>query len=184
MHITFTTRDSRTHRIRLGLADYCLDDLMGFRDFTLLFQCCFSAEGGPWLAASWMHRWFQRLDWQLEMERDLLPYRYGAHGDFGGGETVTIDGEGWSLDTGPGECALSQAVPYARESAPGVTHCGSRLSKWIDLRGQRRLAVDGDVIKLQRRKHVYRWYDELPGLLRFFETLPLEAEVRADRNAG
>jgi hypothetical protein len=117
----------------------------------------------------------------LEAERDLLPYRYGRGGDFGGSETVRIEGEAWSLSVGPGECSLSQAVAYAWALAPGVTERGSRLTKWIDLRGQRELAVDGEVIKIQRRKHAYRWYGELPDLLQFLGTLPLEAEIRAVR---
>lgn len=182
MQLTFATRDGRTHHIRLALADYCLADLMGFRDFSVLFPLCFAGEGGPWLPVTWVHAWFQQLDSRLEAERKLLPYRYGAGGDFGGGETVRIGGEVWSLTVGPGECSLSQAVPYAQALAPGVTERGSRLAKWVDLRGQSEVAVDGEVIKLQRRKHAYRWYDELPHLLRFLAALPLEAEVRAVRN--
>ena len=143
MHLTFITRESHTHRIRLGLADCLLADLMGFRDLVLLFQCCFAAAGGPWLAASWLRGWFMKLHWQLEVERELLPYRYGVEGDFGGGETVTIDGEMWVLSTGHGECSLSQAVAYVGGSEPNPSAQGSRLTKWIDLRGKRELAVDG-----------------------------------------
>jgi hypothetical protein len=184
MHLTFITRESHTHRIRLELADYSLSDLMGFKEFILLFQCCFAAEGGPWMDASWLRRWFMSLHWQLEVERELIPYRYGVGGDFGGGgESVTIGGERWVLWVGHGECSLSQAVPYVAASGPNQSAQGSRLTKWIDLRGKRELAVDGGVVKLQRRKHAYRWYEELPGLLRFLETLPPEAEVRVEKKA-
>jgi hypothetical protein len=57
-----------------------------------------------------------------------------------------------------------------------------RVVKWIDLRGQKQLQVDGGIVKLARRKREFRLYAELPGLLKFFEGIPLEMEVRAVRD--
>src|SRR5687768_13126383 len=108
MRVTWTTRDgARTHRVRLGLADYTLADLTGFREFEILFQFCFAHGGGPWVPAAWMWAWFRNLDARLQEEKDALPFRYGADGDFGGGETVMIAGERWSLHVGSGQCSLT-----------------------------------------------------------------------------
>jgi hypothetical protein len=178
MRITWTTRDSRSHAIRLSAADYGLCDLMGFHQFTLLFQCCFAAGGGPWMIASWMHRWFAILASELETQRSVLPYHYGADGDFGGGGTLVIRGEQWSLNVGPGECSLSQFAP-AHSPATAGQHVPHRLTRWIDLRGQRQLETDGRIIRLSKKKQEYRWYAELPGLLQFYDGVPPEVEVRA-----
>jgi hypothetical protein len=164
MRVIWTTRDARTHRVRLGLADYMLGDLEAFREFTLLFQFCFAQGGGPWVPAAWMWSWFLNLDARLQAEREVLPFRYGADGDFGGGQSVVIDGQTWSLQVGSGECSL--------------TFASGRVTKWIDLRGQSMLQTDGRPIRLQRRKQDYRWYGEMPGLLRYFQSLPQGAEVR------
>jgi hypothetical protein len=154
---------------------------MGFRQFTLLFQCIFAAGGGPWMAAGWMRRWLESLAWELEMQKPVLPYRYGADGDFGGGETLVIDGETWVLSLGAGECSLSRSVRVESEKWPDHPGC-HRMVRWIDLRGEKQLKTDERVIKLSRRKQELRWYAELPGLSQFFEGVPLEMEVRAVRD--
>lgn len=177
MRITWTTRDSRMHHIQLNGVDYGLCDLMGFHRFILLFQCCFAAGGGPWMAASWMRRWFEVLAWELEMQKPVLPYRYGADGDFGGGQTVKIGGENWIMNLGAGECSLSQVAPV--QTQPSCFGGAQRLTKWLDLRGQRRLETDAGIIRLSARKQEYRWYAELPGLLQFLTDVPPEMEVRA-----
>ena len=180
MRITWSSRDSRNHAIQLNGADYGLCDLMGFQQFALLFQCCFADGGGPWMPSGWMRRWFEILAWELEMQRHVLPYRYGANGDFGGGETVSINGAVWSLDLGAGECSLSQALPVESQTSPG--HPGSwRLNKLMDLRGQSQLQTDDRIIKFSRRKQEFRWYAELPGLVQFFEGLRPDVDVRAQR---
>lgn len=164
MRVTWTTRDGRTHRVRLGLADYTLADLAGFREFQMLFQFCFAHWGGSWVPMTWIWKWFLTLHHRMQEEKDVLPFRYGADGDFGGGENVSIRGEWWTLEVGSGQCSL--------------TFVNGRVTKWIDLRGETKLEVDGRTIKLQRKKQEYRWYHELPGLLRYFEGLPQDAEVR------
>ena len=152
---------------------------MGFHQFTLLFQCCFAAGGGPWMPAAWMRRWLELLAWELETQRSVLPYCYGADGDFGGAATVEIGGERWSLTLGAGQCSLSHSVPAQSEAPPlPVRH---RLTKWLDLRGNRELQTDAGIIKLSRRKQEFRWYSELPGVLEFLGGVPLEMEVRASR---
>jgi hypothetical protein len=178
-HVTLIARSGPTHRIRLGLADYALTDLQGFKDYAILFQILFAQGGGPWVPKTWMHGWLYRLDFLLEMERDVLPYRYGADGDFGGVQTVSIQGEQWSLTVGSGECSLTQSVSFEKMLGPDVRTGGSRLIKWIDLRGRSSLEGDGQVIKLSRKKHDYRWYGELPGLLQFLKSLSGDDEVRA-----
>jgi hypothetical protein len=117
----------------------------------------------------------------MEMQRHVLPYKYGADDDFDGAETVVIDGQRWVLAVGAGECSLSQHVDVESEKWPDHPAC-HRVVKWIDLRGQKQLQVDGGIVKLARRKREFRLYAELPGLLKFFEGIPLEMEVRAVRD--
>jgi hypothetical protein len=49
---------------------------------------------------------------------------------------------------------------------------------------QRLLDVDGRVIKLARRKHAYRWYEGLPGLIPFIHSLPKDEGVRVVAQRG
>jgi hypothetical protein len=113
------------------------------------------------------------------MEADVLPYRYGYGGDFSGGASFTIDGEPWAINVGPGECSLTQAIPYENRLNDRVAQTGSRRTGWIDLRGKKECRVDGRTIRIQRKKQTYRWYEELPGLMKFLESLPKDAELRA-----
>jgi len=154
-----------------------LPDLQGFREFGMLFQFCFAQGGGPWIPASWMWTWFLNLDAHLEAEREVLPFRYGADGDFGGGESVVIGGECASLQVGSGECSLT-FTSGADSKAETGRMLPRRVTKWIDLRGQSTLQTDNRVIRLQRKKHEYRWYVEMPGLLAYFRSLPKDSEVR------
>lgn len=174
MIVTFVTRNATSHRIRLGMADYQLFHLQGFRELSLLPMFLFGRECRQWVRAEWFHSWMHRFDFTLRTEQEVLPYRYGANGDFGGGQTVMIDGEQWVLHVGAGECSLSQERPFR----DGIEN-GSRLMKWIDLRGQPSFQVDDGVIKLSRKKQEFRWYNEMPGLLRFLEGLPVNEEVAA-----
>lgn len=177
MRVTWTTRDARTHRVRLGMADYMLPDLDGFREFSMLFQICFAQGGGPWIPAGWMRSWFLNFDARLQAQKDLLSFRYGADGDFGGSESVVIGGECGALQVGPGVCSLTFT-----SGADSVAKTGQmlprRVTKWIDLRGESTLKTDDRVITLQRKKQEYRWYGEMPGLLAYFASLPKDAEVR------
>jgi len=166
--------------LRLNSADFLLPDLTNFKDFRVLMQMCFMDGGSPWLPASWWSIEFSYLNTQLGVEADVLPYHYGLDGDFGGGESVRIDGETWHVDVGPGRCELSRLAACQQRHSDGFAVNRSRDTGWIDLRGLKEYSVDERVLKLQRRKTRFRWYDVIPEIAGFLDGLEPEVLVRAE----
>ncbi len=178
MKVTFEAESGSSHAIELAKADYMLSDLFGFRGFGTVFQLCLAESRSPGLHACMWERWFSALLFQMEMERDVLPFKYEVRNDTADRHGVVINQERWDFSVGNGECSLSQTLAYESIDANGLSGRGSRVIKWIDCRGQTTIETDHGPIKVSRRKVNYRFYDELPGLIQFLSDLPSDELVR------
>lgn len=179
LKILWESRHGAERQITLTSAECGLADLVGFEHLLPLAEAMFAHGGGPWLPVSTIKNWLKMLQVELEAQVDVLSFRYGADGDYAGGESVRIRGETWALSVGWGECSLSQSMQFVKVIAPGYSRTTGRRTKWIDLRLENFLQADDRVIKLSRRRVEVRWYQELPGLLEFLEGVSEQGEIRA-----